>query len=183
MNDCPLRAPFFAPRMPPELAALWDHLQQQDQAERLQLAFGLHCVRRVQHLLEAPAAVTAVTVLELYLSQRIDRPTLTAAAHGLKKLAQQLEQPSPADGSPPCPAATVAATHAVACAVLGEAQQAAQHAARAQQLACQDSEARARQVLESERDWQNRTLHHLLGQPPPGATRAPPQPQQHPRRP
>lgn len=160
--------------MPPELAALWDHLQQQDQAERLQLAFGLHCVRRVQHLLEAPAAVTAVTVLELYLSRRIDRPTLTAAAHGLKKLAQQLEHPAPAEGGSPCPAATVAATHAVACAVLGEAQQAAQHAARAQQLACQDSERRAQQVLDSERDWQNRTLRQLLGRPAPGLASAPP---------
>ncbi|MDD0811918.1 hypothetical protein PSQ20_16295 [Curvibacter sp. RS43] len=148
--------------MTPALATLWDSLLQHPQAERQQLRFGLACVRRVQHLLEAPAAVTAVTVLELYLADRIDRPTLTAAAHGLKKLALQLEQ-APADGhAGPCPAATVAATHAVADAVLGHARQAAYHAAQAQSLASPESEARIQQVLNAEMDWQNRTLRQLM---------------------
>jgi len=96
--------------------------------ERLRLQFGYACVRRVQHLLEDPAAVECVSGLGEYLDGVIDRAALEALAARASVLASNHPGSKSLDG---VGHAAVSATYAVANALAGKAQQAAEYAAYA----------------------------------------------------
>lgn len=96
--------------------------------DRLRLAFGDACARRVRHLLEDPAAVECLDGLGRYLDGALNRPELDALAAQAAGLANRHPGSRSIDG---CGHAAVSATYAVAHALAGRALQAASYAAYA----------------------------------------------------
>ena len=98
------------------------------QHEAFRLAFGLACVQRVEHLLEAPDAIRCLAVLRSFVEGTSDRAALTQAAQDIAAVANSHRGSNSIDGSAH---AAVSATYAVANAVAGRAVEAAGYAAYA----------------------------------------------------
>ena len=93
---------------------------------RLRLAFGLACANRVRHLLEQPRAVELLDVLQAVVDGRADDTALQAAAAEAAHLANHHRGSKSIDGTGH---SAVSATYAVAAALAGKAQDAAEYAA------------------------------------------------------
>ena len=97
--------------------------------ERLRLAFAHACVARVAHLLEDPEAIAALQALGRFLAGEIDdQAALARVAADAARLANRHPGSRSLDG---CGHAAVSATYAVAQALAGKAQPAAEYAAYA----------------------------------------------------
>ena len=96
--------------------------------ERLRLAFGYACTRRVEQLLEEPGVVDCLRGLGQYLQSMIDPDEFAAYQSTAARLANQHQGSKSIDG---CGHAAVSATYAVANALAGKALQAAEYAAYA----------------------------------------------------
>ena len=94
--------------------------------QRLRLAFGLACANRVRHLLEQPRAVELLDVLQAFVDGRADDTALQAAAAEAAHLANHHRGSKSIDGTGH---SAVSATYAVAAALAGKAQDAAEYAA------------------------------------------------------
>jgi hypothetical protein len=98
-------------------------------ARPLALAFGLHCVERVEHLLEDPEVIACLGELRHFVLHESSEASLAQAATEANRLANQHRGSKSIDG---CGHAAVSATYAVANAVSGKALEAAQYAAYAE---------------------------------------------------
>jgi hypothetical protein len=96
--------------------------------EWLRLALGHACVARVSHLLEDSEVVRCLDVLSAYLKGRCDQPALARAAAEAATLANRHQGSHSLDG---VGHAAVSASYAVANALSGRANQAADYAAYA----------------------------------------------------
>jgi hypothetical protein len=96
--------------------------------EQLRLAFGLACVRRVEHLLEDERAREGLGVLRDWVEGRADDAALAAAAQRMQAVANGHRGSNSIDGSAH---AAVSATYALAHAIAGRALEAANYAAYA----------------------------------------------------
>ena len=94
--------------------------------QSLRLAFGLACANRVRHLLEQPRAVELLDVLQAFVDGRADNTALQAAAAEAAHLANHHRGSKSIDGTGH---SAVSATYAVAAALAGKAQDAAEYAA------------------------------------------------------
>ena len=94
--------------------------------QRLRLAFGLACANRVRHLLEQPRAVELLDVLQAFVDGRADDTALQAAAAEAAHLANHHRGSKSIDGTGH---SAVSATYAVAAALAGKVQDAAEYAA------------------------------------------------------
>ena len=94
--------------------------------QSLRLAFGLSCANRVRHLLEQPRAVELLDVLQAFVDGRADDTALQAAAAEAAHLANHHRGSKSIDGTGH---SAVSATYAVAAALAGKAQDAAEYAA------------------------------------------------------
>lgn len=109
-----------------ELAEL---IQAAPAAEIVQLRFALACARRVQHLLESAEVAQDLEVLQRHIDGECDKAALKRAAARAAGLATRHRGSPSIDGTAH---AAVSATHCVARAIAGRAQEAAQYAAYAQ---------------------------------------------------
>ena len=133
------------------------------ESERLRLAFGLACVLRVQHLLEAPRASACVAGLGAYLDGSIDRAAFDQLTAEAARLANQHPGSGSLDG---CGHAAVSATYAVAKALAGRALDAADYAAYAIVYAQGGAGAVAeRSSFDAEFAWQEARLAALAEAP------------------
>ena len=128
------------------------------QHEPLRLAFGLACVRRVQHLLEDPRATDALAVLEALVAGRSARPALVQAAAEIAAVANSHRGSGSIDGSAH---AAVSATYAVANALVGRALEAASYAAYASVYAYGGYAINDPSSFEAEHAWQVEALKAL----------------------
>ena len=128
------------------------------QHEPLRLAFGLACVRRVQHLLEDPRAIGGVSVLAAFVEGRSDRAALLQAAQETAAVANSHRGSNSIDGSAH---AAVSATYAVAKALAGQALEAAGYAAYASVYAYGGYAVNDPTAFEAEHTWQVQTLREL----------------------
>lgn len=103
-----------------------EHSLADERLRLLRLRFGLACVERVRHLLEAPRAVDLLDVLQAYVDGRVDGATLHAAAVEAAQLAAHHRGSASIDGAKH---SAVSATYAVANALAGRALDAADYAA------------------------------------------------------
>ena len=94
--------------------------------QSLRLAFGLACANRVRHLLEQPRAVELLDVLQAFVDGRADDTALQAAAAEAALLANHHRGSKSIDGTGH---SAVSATYAVAAALVGKVQDAAEYAA------------------------------------------------------
>jgi hypothetical protein len=127
--------------------------------ERLRLAFGLACARRVRHLLEEPTALAAVDLLQDVVDGRARPHCLRAAAPQLQELARAHRGSVSIDGAAH---AAVSATHAVAHALAGRALDAADYAAYAMVYAYASHAAADPAAYDGEFAWQLAQLQALL---------------------
>lgn len=139
-----------------DAAALSDPRQ-----EPLQLAFGLACVERVEHLLEEPAARACLATLRGFVEGRIDRSALVAAEKEIAAIANSHRGSNSIDGSAH---AAVSATYAVANAVAGRALEAASYAAYAVVYSYGGYAAGDPSAFETEYAWQVEKFRELLAQ-------------------
>ena len=128
--------------------------------QRLRLAFGLACVRRVEHLLEDERAKDGLAVLQAWVEGRADDAALQAAATRLQAVASGHRGSDSIDGSAH---AAVSATYAVANAVAGRALEAASYAAYACVYAYGGYAVNDRASFEPEFAWQVQELGRLSG--------------------
>jgi len=98
------------------------------QLEPLRLAFGLACVRRVEHLLEDPGAVACLGVLRDFVAGTASDAQLADARTSAAEIANRHRGSNSIDGTAH---AAVSATYAVANALAGRALDAAGYAAYA----------------------------------------------------
>jgi hypothetical protein len=126
--------------------------------EPLRLTFGLACVERVRHLLEAPQVVACLDALGLYVRGDMDRATFDAARDDAAKLANQHPGSKSIDGTSH---AAVSATYAVANALAGKALQAASYAAYATVYAYGGYAVRDADSFALEYAWQVNALRDL----------------------
>lgn len=132
--------------------------------ERLRLAFGHACVRRVEHLLEQPAVLECLRGLGRYLQGDISPAAFAELAAQATRLANQHQGSKSIDG---CGHAAVSATYAVANALAGKARQAAEYAAYAMVYGQGGYAAVAeRESFQPEFDWQAACLASLAAQHP-----------------
>jgi hypothetical protein len=96
--------------------------------ERLRLAFGYACARRVEQYLEQAEVLACLRQLGAYLDGGITRDDLAAMSEEAAKLANHHHGSASLDGAGH---AAVSATYAVAYALAGKARQAADYAAYA----------------------------------------------------
>jgi hypothetical protein len=96
--------------------------------ERLRLEFGYACACRVEQFVEEPEVLECLRGLGAFLAGSIERTELGALAAKAARLANQHQGSRSLDGSGH---AAVSATYAVANALAGKAQQAADYAAYA----------------------------------------------------
>lgn len=96
--------------------------------ERLRLEFGCACALRIKHLLEDARVLECLAGLGRFLDGAVDRDRLRQLAAEAARLANAHEGSKSIDG---CGHAAVSATYAVANALAGRAQQAADYAAYA----------------------------------------------------
>lgn len=130
--------------------------------ERLRLAFGHACVRRVEHLLEQPAVLECLRGLGRYLQGDISPAAFAELAAQATRLANQHQGSKSIDG---CGHAAVSATYAVANALAGKARQAAEYAAYAMVYGQGGYAAVAeRESFQPEFDWQAACLASLAAQ-------------------
>jgi len=129
------------------------------QPDRLRQAFALACVERVAHLLEDPAVAQCLDVLRAYERGEASRATLDEASTRAAALANAHPGSRSIDG---VGHAAVSASYAVASALAGRAQQAADYAAYAAVYAGGGYGAVAdRASFAPERDWQLAELARL----------------------
>lgn len=128
------------------------------QHELLRLAFGLACVRRVQHLVEDRRALDALAVLDAFVHGRADRTALDHATLEIAAVANSHRGSSSIDGSAH---AAVSATYAVAKALAGRALEAAGYAAYASVYAYGGYAVNDPSAFEAEHTWQIQTLRDL----------------------
>jgi hypothetical protein len=128
------------------------------QHELLRLAFGLACVRRVQHLVEDRRALDALAVLDAFVDGRADRAALDHATHEIAAVANSHRGSGSIDGSAH---AAVSATYAVAKALAGRALEAAGYAAYASVYAYGGYAVNDPSAFEAEHTWQIQTLRDL----------------------
>ena len=102
------------------------HSLADESRQSLRLAFGLACANRVRHLLEQPRAVELLDVLQAFVDGRADNTALQAAAAEAAHLANHHRGSKSIDGTGH---SAVSATYAVAAALAGKAQDAAEYAA------------------------------------------------------
>ncbi len=129
------------------------------QHEPLRLAFGLACVRRVQHLLEDPRAIDGVSVLAAFVEDRSDRAALVQATQETAAVANSHRGSNSIDGSAH---AAVSATYALANALAGRALEAASYAAYAAVYAYGGYAVSDPAAFEPEFQWQLVQLQRLL---------------------
>lgn len=128
--------------------------------QRLRLAFGLACVRRVEHLLEDERAKGGLAVLQAWVEARADDAALQAAAEHMQAVANGHRGSDSIDGSAH---AAVSATYAVANAVAGRPLEAASYAAYASVYAYGGYAVNDRASFEPEFAWQVQELGRLSG--------------------
>ena len=127
--------------------------------ERLRLAFGYACARRVEHLLEDPEVTHCLSRLGKFLDGVVDSATLEWVQKEAVRLANQHLGSRSIDG---CGHAAVSASYAVANAVSGKAIEAASYAAYASVYADGGSAAVAQpSAFELEFSWQLGELRRL----------------------
>ena len=130
--------------------------------ERLRLAFGYACAKRVEHLLEQPEVTECLNLLGDYLEGSADTTMLLQAQKLAKGLANQHQGSKSIDG---CGHAAVSATYAVANAVAAKALQSASYAAYAKVYAEGGYGAVAQlDAFDSEFFWQLATLKGLASE-------------------
>jgi len=108
-------------------SALWAH-QSSAHYGVLKLAFAFECVGRVRHMLEDERVLRCLDVLEAYLQGRADPVALQEAAAEAAALANRHQGSRSLDG---VGHAAVSASYAVANALAGRVDQAADYAAYA----------------------------------------------------
>ena len=102
------------------------HSLADESRQRLRLAFGLACANRVRHLLEQPRAVELLDMLQAFVDGRADDTALQSATTEAAHLANHHRGSKSIDGTGH---SAVSATYAVAAALAGKAQDAAEYAA------------------------------------------------------
>lgn len=124
--------------------------------------FALACALRVQHLLEDPEVVAPLRVLQAFVAGTADHAALEHAAAHAAALATRHPGSRSLDGAAH---AAVSATHAVARAVAGRAQEAADYAAYAMvySYACHAVSDPA--AFAGEHAWQVEAWHACIGAP------------------
>ena len=126
--------------------------------ESLRLAFGLACVRRVQHLVEDQRAIDGLSVLEAVAAGGSDRAALVQATQEIAAVANSHRGSHSIDGSAH---AAVSATYAVANALAGRALEAASYAAYASVYAYGGYAVNDPSAFEAEHAWQVQALREL----------------------
>lgn len=127
--------------------------------ERLRLAFGHACAKRVEHLLESAEVAACLADLRRFLDGSIDRSAFDAAAQRAAELANRHPGSKSIDG---CGHAAVSGSYAVANALAGKALQAAAYAAYAVVYGQGGYGAVAdREAFEPEFRWQQACLASL----------------------
>jgi hypothetical protein len=96
--------------------------------QRLRLAFGYACVRRVEHLVEEPGVLACLHALGGFLQGTVSPEKLAEHVAESARLANQHQGSKSIDG---VGHAAVSATYAIANALAGKARQAAEYAAYA----------------------------------------------------
>ena len=128
--------------------------------ERLRLAFGHACVKRVTHLLEDPAVVECLVGLGRFLEGSLSEAERQRLAAEASRLANRHQGSKSIDG---CGHAAVSATYAVAHSLSGKALQAADYAAYATVYGEGGYGAVAdRGAFEPEFEWQVQCLAALV---------------------
>ena len=120
-------------------------------SEPLRLAFGLACVKRVEHLLEDPRAIECLAVLAAFVAGNASRTDLSAASQALAAVANAHRGANSIDGAAH---AAVSATYAVANALAGRALDAASYAAYASVYAYGGYAVNDPSAFENEFAWQ-----------------------------
>ena len=131
---------------------------QQPCHEALRLAFGLACVRRVQHLLEDPRALDGLAVLQGFVSGDASRAALAQAAQDLAAIANGHRGSPSIDGTAH---AAVSATYALARAMAGRALEAASYAAYAGVYAYSGHAVSDPSAFDDEFRWQIASFREL----------------------
>lgn len=131
---------------------------QQPRHEALRLAFGLACVRRVQHLLEDPRALDGLAVLQGFVSGDASRAALAQAGQDLAGIANSHRGSPSIDGTAH---AAVSATYALARALQGRALEAASYAAYASVYAYSGHAVSDPSAFDDEFRWQAATFREL----------------------
>jgi hypothetical protein len=131
---------------------------QQPRHEALRLAFGLACVRRVQHLLEDTRALDGLAVLQDFVSGKTRHSALAQAAQDLAAIANSHRGSPSIDGTAH---AAVSATHALARALAGRALEAASYAAYAGVYAYSGHAVTDPSAFNDEFRWQIATFREL----------------------
>jgi hypothetical protein len=133
------------------------HLDEPGQ-EALQLAFGLACAGRVQHLLEDPRAVDCLAQLQAFVDGKLERSALAQAAQEVAAVANSHRGSNSIDGAAH---AAVSATYAVANALAGRALDAAGYAAYAAVYGYGGYAVNDPSAFEGEFAWQVEKLREL----------------------
>jgi hypothetical protein len=140
------------------------------ESRKLAMSFGLACANRVEHLLDEPAALDCLQILERYVAGSATEESLAEAAKAAARLANQHQGSRSIDG---CGHAAVSATYGVSMAVAGKAVEAAQYCAYAAVYAAGGYAAVAeRGAFASEFEWQVQRLKALAAVAEVGSTRA-----------
>ena len=120
--------------------------------ERLRLAFGYACAKRIEHLLEEPEVVECLNLLGKYVEGTVDALVLLQVQKNADQLANRHRGSKSIDG---CGQAAVSASYAIANAVNGKAIQAASYSAYAKVYADGGYGAVAhREAFDGEFSWQ-----------------------------
>jgi hypothetical protein len=128
----------------------------------LSLRFGLACVQRVRHLLEAPGVIACLDVLARYTAGNASQAELEAAAAEAAALANHHPGSRSLDG---VGHAAVSASYAVANALAGKALRAAEYAAYATVYGEGGYGAvQQRESFQPEFDWQLDALRRLAAE-------------------
>jgi hypothetical protein len=126
--------------------------------EGLRLAFGLACVRRIEHLLEEPQAIECLAVLRDVVEGRGDADALARAREVIAGVANRHRGSQSIDGAAH---AAVSATYAVANALAGRALEAASYAAYAAVYAYGGYAVNDPAAFAGEFEWQAGQLRQL----------------------
>lgn len=120
-------------------------------SEPLRLAFGLACVKRVEHLLEDTRAIECLATLAAFVAGNASRSDLSTASQALAAVANAHRGSNSIDGAAH---AAVSATYAAANALAGRALDAASYAAYASVYAYGGYAVNDPSAFESEFEWQ-----------------------------
>jgi hypothetical protein len=128
--------------------------------DAVQLRFALACARRVEHLLEHPEVAQQLAVLQSYVDGDCDKAALERAAAIAADLATRHRGSPSIDGTAH---AAVSATHCVARALAGRAQEAAGYAAYAMVYSYSCHAVTDPSAYAGEHAWQLETWRELSG--------------------